>query len=206
MSTRPTLLLSDVVIAVVALGSVALAFSSSSATQTAPDESAVSPPTLSIYFGETVTETEALTLLNERQIQRVESSYDTTHVEVGVIVPPTQQQFDALLARSEVWSAEMDSAELRDNDAVLSPAREARLEKKRRMGAICPTIYLRATIQPHVRKATIRSWMEQIPTAAAPSIRKPANDVRVTPITSGEADEIYALESLPEVQFVAIAE
>ena len=146
---------------------------------------AIVTPTLSFGFG--------VSLLNERQIQRVESSYDTTHVEVGVIVPPTQKQFDALLARPEVWSAEIDGAEPRDNDAVLAPEREARLEKKRRAGAICPTVYIRATTAPHVSQATIRSWMEQIPTAAPPSIRKPANDVRVTPSTSAEADAVHAL-------------
>lgn len=206
MKTRRAIVLSASVIAVVVTVSVVLTMSSSFAKRAASSESAGSPSTLAVYFGETVAETEALTLLRDRQIQNLESSYDTTRVEVGVIVPPTQRQLDAILARPEIWSANIDGAEPRDSDAVLSPEREARLEKKRRMGAICPTIYLRATAVPHVSEKTIRSWMDAIPTAAVPSIRKPANDICVTPSTPEEADAVYALASLSEVQLVAIAE
>lgn len=206
MNVRRSVPGSAVVIASVMIGSIVLAMVSSSAAPSASHAPAASEPDLAVYFGETVSETDALTLLQNHHIQHVESSYDTTHIEVGVIVPPTQKQFDALRAHARIWTAEIDGAGPRDNDAVLSPEREARLEKKRRAGAICPTIYLRATAAPHVSKAAIRSWIEQIPTAGVPSIRKPANDIHVAPKTPEGTDTVYALESLPDVQFVALAE
>jgi len=161
-------------------------------------------PDLVVYFGATVPEAEALQLLRSRDLGRVTSSYDTTHVRVGLIVPPTEQQLARLRARTGVWRGVIDGAALRGNDDTLSPEREARLEQKRRTGALCPTIYLDVAVAPHVAEATIHRWLQAIPTTAVPEIRKPANDVRVTPADEAAAKAVRALDEHSAVELVAV--
>ena len=161
-------------------------------------------PDLVVYFGATVPETEALHLIRSRELGRVESSYDTTRVRVGLIVPPTEQQLARLRARTDVWRAAIDGAEPRETGDTLSPEREARLEKKRRTGALCPTISLDIAIAPHVAEATIHRWLQAVPTTAVPEIRKPANDVRVTPADETAATAVHALDEHSAVELVAV--
>ena len=164
---------------------------------------------LVVYFGATVPETEALHLIRSRELGRVASSYDTTHVRVGLIVPPTEQQLARLRARTDVWRASIpasvNGAAPRETGDTLSPEREARLEKKRRTGALCPTIYLDVAVAPHVAEATIRGWLQAIPTTAVPAIRKPANDVRVIPEDAAAAQAVHAFEEHAAVALVAVA-
>ena len=164
---------------------------------------------LVVYFGATVPETEALHLIRSRELGRVASSYDTTHVRVGLIVPPTEQQLARLRARTDVWRAaipaSVNGAEPRETGDTLSPEREARLEKKRRTGVLCPTIYLDVAVAPHVAEATIRGWLQAIPTTAVPAIRKPANDVRVIPEDAAAAQAVHAFGEHAAVALVAVA-
>jgi len=152
-----------------------------------------------------VPEAEALQFLRSRELGMIESSYDTTHVRVGLIVPPTERQLARLQSRTGVWSATIDGAAPRANDDGLSPEREARLERKRRSGALCPTIYLDVAVAPHVTEATIRQWLQAIPTTAVPEILKPANDVRVIPEDAAAAQAVHAFEEHAAVALVAVA-
>jgi len=161
-------------------------------------------PDLVVYFGETVPEAEALQLVRGRELGRVTSSYDTTHVRVGLIVPPTEQQLARLQSRTGVWRASIDGTAPRANDDTLSPEHEAHLEQKRRTGALCPTIYLNVAVAPHVAEATIHRWLQAIPTTAVPEIRKPANDVRVTPTDQAAAKAVRALDGHSAIELVAV--